>query len=610
MIMGNRLLFALAFLLLGSSVYSVPAQQRRALCISESGEPSVRDSLWRFPSPFSESCRRPAAGMPLSLNMEAVSDTRLNLDLASSLLPSAAWSTVILGSAYGNIRTFDRNGDGYEDAPGQLCFKLSNRWEYAPDGGPKISFGFNAFQDRSSGGQTGYDHTAYEDMMRKHDWTLDLPWGWNMTDRSVNGYLRFGIPLSSDGGSDLDIMSDYTYSGVDSRAGGTKYEHGRNSGRLSLKYNNYIVGRHRLSAGVDGFYDGYDEYFFRLLTLCSQGFENTPVRKRLYGAGVSGEYGYTAGDFLTLSAGLRAGWYGYVENGGPEFRISPVFAAEYSPSENIIFRLDGCRRLMYSDPLLDNMYVMYTGKMFMGDYTSSVLEDVWNIGGMLDFRMPKLLEGASLSIFYRRKQFAQQVVADYEYGASMGNVNSIWFYSLDGRRSFSDIWQADLKISPLEGLSVEATFLYNDSRTQFKGKDYPVETPLENRYRGILNLRYATRGDKWIFDFSTVLNGPCRVYDFMADAVDSSGNPLYRDGKTPVYPLVSCQVTRRLGWFDIYIGSENLTDFRQKTVVLGSVKDGNGVVSGRQPSFDASAVWGPVTGVRIYAGVAFALGRD
>lgn len=92
----------------------------------------------------------------------------------------------------------------------------------------------------------------------------------------------------------------------------------------------------------------------------------------------------------------------------------------------------------------------------------------------------------------------------------------------------------------------------------------------------------------------------------MRDRTDADGDLLYRNGYTPVYPLLYAQVTRRFKGVDIYVGGENLTNFRQKDVVIGAVKD-NGVVSGRQRTFDASAVWGPLMGVKIYAGVRFNL---
>ena len=119
-----------------------------------------------------------------------------------------------------------------------------------------------------------------------------------------------------------------------------------------------------------------------------------------------------------------------------------------------------------------------------------------------------------------------------------------------------------------------------------------------SRYKAILNLQYSTRLSRWIFDGTVSLNGPCEVYDFMRGLYSRDGELLYASGKTPAYPLLYFQVTRRMKGWDIYIGGENLGGFRQNDVIISS--------PGEQ-SFDASQVWGPIMGAKIYAGVRFTI---
>ena len=194
-------------------------------------------------------------------------------------------------------------------------------------------------------------------------------------------------------------------------------------------------------------------------------------------------------------------------------------------------------------------------------------------------------------------------MAEYEIGK-----NSIWFYNLDGARSWTDNFQLDFSMSPAERFTVSLTCRYTDAKIELRGRGL-VERPMTSRFKGVLNLQYATRLNKWIFDFTASLNGSCRVYDFMMDAKDADGNLLYGNGRTPVYPLLYAQVTRRFKGVDIYIGGENLTNFRQKYVVLGT-RGADGFVNPRLQSFDASAVWGPIMGVRVYAGVRFTLWKN
>ena len=46
----------------------------------------------------------------------------------------------------------------------------------------------------------------------------------------------------------------------------------------------------------------------------------------------------------------------------------------------------------------------------------------------------------------------------------------------------------------------------------------------------------------------------------------------------------------------------HLTNFRQKEVILGG-KTADGMVDTSSPTFDASAIWGPLMGIRINAGI-------
>ena len=138
--------------------------------------------------------------------------------------------------------------------------------------------------------------------------------------------------------------------------------------------------------------------------------------------------------------------------------------------------------------------------------------------------------------------------------------------------------------------------MYKNGRTPV----YPMlYAQVTRRFKGVLNMQYATNLNKWIFDFTASLNGSCRVYNFM--------EPMYENGRTPVYPLLYAQITRRFKGWDVYVGAENLTNFRQKDVIIGSVKDANGYVNPYQASYDASCIWGPLMGFKAHAGFRFTL---
>ena len=119
----------------------------------------------------------------------------------------------------------------------------------------------------------------------------------------------------------------------------------------------------------------------------------------------------------------------------------------------------------------------------------------------------------------------------------------IAFYPLDGK-SLSDSYQADFHLEPSSHFTLDLTARYTDARTTYMTGGLR-EVPLTSRFKGGANFQYKTNLSRWIFD---------------------------------------------------------LTGFRQKNVILGE-KMADGMVNTATSDFDASAVWGPLMGATIYAGI-------
>lgn len=62
------------------------------------------------------------------------------------------------------------------------------------------------------------------------------------------------------------------------------------------------------------------------------------------------------------------------------------------------------------------------------------------------------------------------------------------------------------------------------------------------------------------------------------------------------YEQVSMQITRWFRHWSIYVGGENLTNFKQKTPIYGASNPWG-------KDFEPTLVWGPVEGRMFYAGV-------
>ena len=569
----------------------IPGQWLESIQIAK-GSSSVINGVESMTGQINVEHRKPTDEKPLFINGAVMSDTKMDLNIASSLQMGYKWSTVLLGHVSGNIEPHDMNGDNFLDEPKQLQFNLANRWLYQADNMMQIRFGVRALQDSRLGGQmlegenghVFYDKNTYTLFPKQGQ--ID-PWGSDILNRSVNGYFKIGYPLNEDQTSSIALVADYAFQDMDSYFGATKYVADQHSAFANLMYQNQTNENHWFTVGLSTTFDRYDEDFSRQVI-----FQNTDFNgiTDLLNAGVYGEYTYKLGETFTAMAGLRGDWYNKAG-----FRFSPRINFKYMPVEEIVIRANGGRGLRYSTPLIDNIGVFSTGKVFNGAYNDHILEDAWTFGGNITYYLPF---GASsntyLSFDYFRTQFEQQMVVDYEL-----TQNAIEFYALDGGDSFTDNYQLDFSVDPVERFNITATFRYTNTKIELLGRGL-VEKPMTSRFKGVLNFQYATNLNKWIFDFTASLNGSCRVYDFMKDLKGTDGNLLYKNGRTPVYPMLFAQVTRRFKGWDVYVGAENLTNFTQKDAIIGWENP-------RQASFDASCVWGPLMGIKAHIGFRFTL---
>ena len=593
----------------------VPGQWLESIQIAK-GASSVINGVECMTGQINMEHRKPTDEKPLFINAAVMSDTKMDFNIASSLQMGYKWSTVLLGHVSGNISSHDMDNDGFMDDPKMLQFNLSNRWLYMADNGMQIRFGVRAIQDSRHGGQMleengkniFYDPDRYIWNPLQYDPQKGLnPWGSDIMNRSLNGYLKVGVPLNEDNSQNIALIADYNYHDMDSYFGATKYLAGQHSAFANLLYQNVISDAHRFTVGLNGTFDRYDEIFSR--TIWFEPFPNvaggdTPEYTNLANAGVFGEYTYKYGETLSVIAGVRADWFNDVTDGSSPFKVSPRLTLKYMPIDEIVIRANGGRGLRYSTPLVDNIGVFSTGKRFDGAYKEHILEDAWTFGGNITYYLPfGTSSNTYLSVDYFRTQFDQQMVVDYERFA-----NQISFYALNGRRSYTDNIQLDFSVDPVERFNITLTARYTNARIELEGQGL-VEKPMTSRFKGVLNLQYATHLNKWIFDFTASLNGSCRVYDFMKE-INADGSisttpqegvaRMYKNGRTPVYPMLYAQVTRRFKGWDVYIGAENLTNFRQKNAIIGADNP-------RAAYFDASCIWGPLMGIKAHVGFRFTL---
>ena len=545
----------------------VPGQWLESIQVAK-GVTSVINGAESMTGQINFEHRKPDDGRPLYFQASLMDDTKYDLNAFSSHVfgDAGKWSTVLLGHLDGNFKAFDFNSDGFKDDPDHLQAGFANRWLCRADNGSDVRFGISALLDDRLGGQM--------DGFGSDRWKADI------SNRSVDAYFKYGHPLDDDGTRSVAFITDLSSQNLESSFGNSFrnrfFRASQGSVFANFVYQSEMNEHHSLSMGFSEMLDLYSE-FFEIDSSTGGTFND---------AGVYAEYTYRAGDVFSTILGVREDMFS-----GDGYRFSPRLTMRYAPAESLIFRLNAGRGIRRSMPLVDNFGVLSSNKALLGNVVRHPLEEAWTFGANVTL-YPGEDTRTFVSMDYFHTGFQNQMVVDYDR-----QPDAIWMYEAPSGTSFTDNYQLDLSFEPLDDFFVTVTGRYTDARQAFLRGDVwkSQEKPMTGKYKAVLNIRYSICEDAWTFDFTASVNGPCRVYDFMK-GLQYDGKTLYADGHTPVYPLLYAQVTRRFTHVEFYAGGENLTGYTQPLAVIGYDD-----VNAR--SFDASCVWGPVSGMKLYAGI-------
>ena len=552
--------------------------------------------------------RKPTDEERLFVNLYLDDELRpeANISTAFPVSRDGKLSSVLLlhGSADTDVRKMDHNGDGFRDLPRSAQFNVANKWLYAADNGMQIRWGWKYVEESRLGGMLDYRNTRSmrEAMAREWDWertggTMPL-YGSHIRNRNANGYFKLGMPVGAsvydadaqdEKRSNLALVADFDHFDEEAYFGLNDYAGRQNSVSVQAMYNHYFTYRSSLNVGVQARLDYIRESLLnRTPWIDGRTRADYDWDRNEEEVGAYAEYTYAVRDRFSVVAGLRGDYNAFYDR----FFLTPRGHVKWNITPSTTLRASVGLGYRSTNVLTDNIGMLATGRAIvvpeLGDLDR--LEQALTVGGSLTQTFGLVEPGdATLSFDYFRTQFFHAVVVDQEY-----DPETIRVYGSSGP-SWTDTYQIDFSWSPVERLDLFATFRYTDSEMTIRrsdGRPVQVERPLVSRYKTLLNIQYATKFRRWVFDATAQLNGPARIPTQTGDLADSRHSPRY--------PMFYAQVSRKVGRFDIYVGCENIADYRQEDPILNWENP-------YDYRFNSMNVWGPLMGRKFYAGLRFNL---
>ncbi len=545
--------------------------------------------------------------------------------------------TGILAHYQQGFMTMDENGDGFTEMPTSRNANLANRWFFKHD-----NYTFQAYvrglYDKREGGQRPMT-------FHKNHALPATPYEIDLTTWRVDGFLKNGIVLDEETGSSIGIIAAASYHDQLNYYGHREWDASQANAYLNAIYQGNFEGSerlgmdndHRLSAGFSLNYDKYNETLLPADTLGKIDLSRQEVTP-----GIFAEYSLKLEEMLSLVAGVRADYssrYG--------FFFTPRVNVRYSPAEWMAVRASVGLGYRSPNVIADNAYMLPSSRLIdfsgmqwvrsgFGNYAklmteSPAQERAVNTGVSTTFYIPVASRQLSITAEYYYTNFLNCVVADMDM-----NRNQVVFYNLQEMptnggagymhgRSFAHNAQVEASMEILRGWTMTAAFRYTDvEQTTFSvvADNYVLrQKPLTNKFKGIITTSYQTPLKKWQFDLTAQFNGGGRMPDgFTQYFLGTEDNPhpvlgvasaasqsqyYEKEGNLYYkwYPQLMAQITKYWRTCSLYLGAENMTNFRQANPVIGA-DDPFGA------NFDASMAWGPITGWKVYLGFRWSLGRS
>lgn len=506
----------------------------------------------------------------VSANLFASSTGRYEANADATLKLSKRWSTSLLAHYENETMAHDANHDGFADIPRVEQYNLWNRWAYMGDH-YVFQAGIKALSEWRNSGQVNHGGNPGQELYKI-----------GIDTRRYEAFTKNAYIFNKEKNTNLALILQGTFHNQDAVYGHKLYDVDQTNVYASLLFETEFSKRHSLSTGLSFNYDGYDQRY-RLTNDVELPRLKSFEKESVQGAYV--QYTYNLEDKLILMGGIR-GDYSSMHG----FFVTPRAHVKYNPNEFVNFRLSAGKGYRTNHVLAENNYLLASSRKvrIAGDLDQ---EEAWNYGASISSYIPLFGKTLNLNAEYYYTDFLKQVVVDMDT-----DPHEIAFYNLN-ERSYSHVFQVEANYPLFKGFTLTAAYRFTDAKTTYNGE--LKERPLTSRYKGLVTASYKTPLEIWQFDATLQLNGDGRM---PSRYILEDGTPSW-SARYGSFEQLSVQITRYFRRWSIYVGGENLTNFKQKNPIIDAANPWG-------ENFDSTMIWGPVHGAKAYIGIRFNWARN
>ena len=544
----------------------VPGAWMESIQVSK-GTSSVKNGYEALAGQINVEFKKPPTADIFSVNLFGSDAGRYEGNADASWHINDKVSTGLLVHYSNDKKQHDGNDDGFLDTPLKEQVNLMNRWYHKLDN-YVAQYGARYLHENRTGGQATKHHDFAD------------PYQVHLETNRAELYTKQAYIIDKEKVESVALILSGSYHEQKSMYDRTPYNVYQNNVYASLLYEKEFSPAHSLSTGLSMNYDGFNENLLQAGT--RKVFDRTEV---VPGAYV--QYTYNLNDKLIVLGGVRADYSSLYD-----FFVTPRVHIKYNPFDWFHVRASAGKGFRTANILAENNFLLSSSrKMNIAENLDQ--EEAWNTGLNLSFYIPLFGKELSLNGEWYYTNFLKQVVVDMD-----SDPHAVGFYNLDGK-SYSNSFQVEATYPFFRGFTLTAAYRYTDAKTDYRnaeGVTQRLKKPLVSDYKALATASYQTPLKKWQFDLTGQFNGGGRM------PTPDATNPLWKPNFN-AYTVVNAQITKYFRRWSVYIGAENLFDYKQSHPIIDAENP-------RGDNFDGSMVWGPVHGRKIYAGLRFNISRD
>ncbi len=533
------------------------------------GAGSVKNGYESITGQINIELRKPQLEEEFALNGYVDSEAKVEANVAASKHLTERLSTSLLAHYEKSLMDHDANDDGFSDMPKVEQLAWMNRWAWMGD-----SYVFQGavkmLDEKRRSGETTHGHRDAD--------SAHTPFTVGIDTKRIEAFTKNAYIFDKENDGSVALMVSTSWQDLDSHYGHRLFDAQQNEVYLSAMFERSWSEMHKLSTGLSLQYDHLNQQFsLSPLSTATTGLTDWLEKETAVGA--YAQYTLNLDSKFIGMAGLRldhSSLFGVM--------FTPRLHLKWNPTDVWSVHATAGRGFRNPHYLADYSYLLASAREVVLPEVP-LQEKAWNFGGGVTANIPIGWRTLTMNAEYYYTRFSRQIGVDLDANPHQAVIRA------GVGPSFSHAAQFDASIDIIEDLNVMVAARYADAKIDF-GKGLR-SAPLESKWKAMMTATYSPFMGLWQFDLTLAVNGPGRMPDPDAE------HPLW-ERRFKAYPTLNLQITRNFRHWAVYIGGENLTNYRQPAPVISSSNPWS-------PNFDATMIYGPLHGAMAYIGFRFNL---